>query len=1108
MPRTHFLTKAALAFVALFISACAPPVDVVDANRESLSAGAVPSGYALPTFKFATAAPEATNQRALLLALSHTVDSRLRLKAVRCSLNNLAIDCSAQVWSITSLNDGDYVLKIEAEDSVGQKGSSTATVRVDTVAPTISFLARPSAVTSESLATMEFLASDALSGVASTQCSLDGASFAACASPARLTTLSAGDHAFRIRATDRAGNVSAEQSVAWKVTPGAPAVQFTARPRAVSTAATATFSFSAAPSSPAIVSYECSIDGGSFSACSSPRALSGLGQGRHTFALRGKTVGGATSSNTELAWVVDSVGPAAPVITTALAALTNQPSGTLSFTAADASSSIKGYQCALDGAAFKDCASPLSVANLTDGNHSLVVKAFDVVDNVSATSTYQWTVDTVLDLRFTATPALQTLVSTASFAFASSEAPANLNAFRCQLDAGATADCTSPRNLTGLSAGTHAFRVTATDRAGNTKTISYAWTVGTSGPIDGAALYEARCASCHNALATSTKVNKTSAQIAAAIQAVADMKIAPLQALTANELTAIETALKSTGGEGGGGGTVTPPSADCATTTNRGLTKESVRRLTRLELQSSVLQILPELTYDLEPFFKAYPEDDVMEEVDRYNPLFTTAQTLQWAELVDGLADAVVKRGLQWKLGGACLQQGSMASACWQNFFTTFGKQVYRRPLTTAEVTKLTNLATARANANDAIYASMHMLFRSPAFLFHYEQGGTEEASRVKLTQYEIANRISFAIIGSPPDATLLAAADAGQLQSLTQVETQARRLVALPAAKPKLERFFTEWLLLNKIQTPQNELMVFFKDLGTSGGIEKAMKQETLDYLFHIILKEKGTFQDLMTKPIAFPRWQGLAYSKGSKPFSSLADVYGGDAYSNFTPERQEEAIPFPAPNNPGLLLRAGFLSTTRWDSEPIARGVFAQRRILCEPLPSPDFSIVNSRLEDVGRLNPLVYANHEIVTAQTSGPACIGCHGRINPMGFALESFDTMGKARMQQEVLDINQFYSAKHGIVATHALPGVQPGVVVGEKTVTIATPAQLVQQIADSTRAKTCLSTFVFRHFERRHETSGDSCAIAEATRALETNQPVLDVFIKTIANEDVFWRRK
>jgi hypothetical protein len=248
--------------------------------------------------------------------------------------------------------------------------------------------------------------------------------------------------------------------------------------------------------------------------------------------------------------------------------------------------------------------------------------------------------------------------------------------------------------------------------------------------------------------------------------------------------------------------------------------------------------------------------------------------------------------------------------------------------------------------------------------------------------------------------------------------------------------------------------------------------------------------------------------YQKGSAPFSTLAQIYGGDPFTNFTPENQSEANPYPAPNNPGLITRAGFLTSSRWETQPIARGVFIQRRILCENLPSPDFSIVNQRLSDIGELDPLKLANHEITSIRTAGTSCVGCHSKINPMGFALEQYDMIGQLRQEEQVLDITQFYSEKHGIIAKHSIPATVANVQIGEKTSSVSGAADLASQIASSTRAKMCLSSFILRHFDRRKENGGDSCALAEATKMLDQDPPVLGLFVKSLANDDIFWRRK
>lgn len=1060
-----------------------------------------------PILNLLAPVPVLTNNRALTVVFTLTLDPAAKMKSVTCQLDQQKpVSCENLQWNLTNLTDGDHALKIEAEDSLGQKATSlSAVVRVDATAPVLVPTQVPPAITGSLSAQIEFSVQDALSGLSSTECAFDSEVFKVCVSPLSLTNLSVGDHKLRIRAQDKAGNLSTVSEIKWKVDLSAPTLQITAKPNAVSNSLSAGFTFSASVQGASISGYECALDSGGFSACTSPKNYSGLTQGSHSFQVRAKTSTGVTSAALTSSWVIDAEPPTKPVITTSTLALSNAEQVVFSFLASDAASSVQKYQCQLDSAAFADCSSPKSYSAVSDGSHKFGVRAVDAAGNISAVAEFSWVTDRSIDLSFTAFPLAVSNDTATSFAFTVTESGSGVVSLKCQLDSGSNADCTSPKSYSGLSAGSHTFRVTATDRAGNSKTLTYSWAINAPEPvIDGVALYANNCSICHGAIASSTKIGRSASAITSAIATIDLMKRSNLTALTQAQLKAIETALNPNATSGG---TATTPIGQCTATAIRGSAKEAVRRLTREELQASLNSVLPDLTFDLKSQFSFYPDTDIVEDVERFDRIYNSTQALKWAELVDTIYDSIVTRKLQAKIGGTCLQQSSVTEACWRSFFTTFGKKVYRRPLLEDEISKMTSVASSQ-NASDGLYVAIHMLFRSPAFLFHFEKGVSEESARVRLSDYDVANRISFAIVGTPPDATLLGAADRGELKSLAQVESQVRRLLETTLARKKLEKFYSEWLQLSHVQVPNQAYMTFYNVIGGAGGIDDAMRLEIQDYLYYVVLKQKGTFTDLMTSPIAFPRFQGLFYQDNSKPFSAMAYIYGGDKYAGFSPEGATEASPFPAPNNPGLLTRAGFLASNRWETEPIARGVHIQRRILCEELPSPDFSVVNQRLDEVGDLDPLKYPHHQIIQAKTGGTSCIGCHAKINPVGFALESFDMLGKIRSEQRVLDITKFYSDINGIAARFPIPSSIAGVVIGDKTVSVSGPLQLAQTVASSTTAKRCLASFVVRHYDRRKENGGDSCAVNEAVQVLEENKPVLEVFVKTLANEDIFWRRK
>lgn len=280
-----------------------------------------------------------------------------------------------------------------------------------------------------------------------------------------------------------AGLVAAALGTLAYVAEGATKVQqpvITTGPSDPTNVRSATFAFTAPQTS---VTFQCRIDGGSWSTCSSPKSYSGLDGGKHTFGVRALDAQSRTSDPTSYAWTVDLTPPAAPAIlpSSKPANPTNATSATFAFTVPE---SGVGYQCQLDAAAvFAGCTNPQAVVGLAAGTHIFRVRAVDAAGNVSlGGDSYTWVVDLTPPpapvIAVASQPANPTTATSASFAFSDSEPGV---ALVCRLDAATYTTCSSPNGYSGLDAGTHTFSVMARDAAGNASpAASYTWTIVSS----------------------------------------------------------------------------------------------------------------------------------------------------------------------------------------------------------------------------------------------------------------------------------------------------------------------------------------------------------------------------------------------------------------------------------------------------------------------------------------------------------------------------------------------------------------------------------------------------------------------------------------------------
>jgi hypothetical protein len=236
-----------------------------------------------------------------------------------------------------------------------------------------------------------------------------------------------------------------------------------------------TASFAFTDSEPGVL-FECQLDGPPYLPCISGisgQTYSGLADGTHTFHVRAVNTDGP-SDDTTLTWTIDLQSPPAPSITAKPPNPSNESNPSFSFS--DSKDGVT-FRCRLDSEPFRPCASPKTYTDRPGGDHTFQVRAVDRAGNQSGVTEYTWTIDLQSPPAPTisASPANPTTATTATFAFADSEAGM---AFRCELDGGALSSCMSPVAYSGLTTIPHVFSVRAVDPAGNIgDPTNFAWSI-------------------------------------------------------------------------------------------------------------------------------------------------------------------------------------------------------------------------------------------------------------------------------------------------------------------------------------------------------------------------------------------------------------------------------------------------------------------------------------------------------------------------------------------------------------------------------------------------------------------------------------------------------
>jgi hypothetical protein len=241
-----------------------------------------------------------------------------------------------------------------------------------------------------------------------------------------------------------------------------------------------------------------------------------------------------------------------------------------------------------------------------------------------------------------------------------------------------------------------------------------------------------------------------------------------------------------------------------------------------------------------------------------------------------------------------------------------------------------------------------------------------------------LASRLSFFLWSSIPDDTLLDLAERGQLHAPGILEHEARRMLADPRAQSLVTNFAEQWLYLRNLDsfTPDGRLFPDFDD-----NLRQSFRGET-SLLFGSILREDRSVLDLLRTDRTWLN-ERLAQHYG------IPNVYG---------ERFREVKLDPAEERGGLLRQASILAVTSYATRtsPVLRGHWILKNLLGTPPPPPPPNVPVLEENTISATLPM----RERLAAHRDNAACAGCHKLMDPLGFALENYDAIGRWRTLEE------------------------------------------------------------------------------------------------------------
>ncbi len=387
----------------------------------------------------------------------------------------------------------------------------------------------------------------------------------------------------------------------------------------------------------------------------------------------------------------------------------------------------------------------------------------------------------------------------------------------------------------------------------------------------------------------------------------------------------------------------------------------------------------------------------------------------------------------------------SERQACAEAIVDTLAPLAFRRPITDAERGRIAGLiALADGDYAEAFAMVFEAIFANPSFLYLVEIGEPmpDAPGSFVLDPHEQAARLSYALCESPPDATLRAAVQDGAFETPAQIADHVRRMFALPCGQATVVRFFDQWLWLNRVVELDRDTTQFD---GFDEEVAAGMLAESEQYVRELVYAEDASLETLLSADYGWP-----------DPRSAW--IYGLDGVDAAT------RTTLPA-DRAGILTHPSVLAATATfdGTSPVRRGVFVLEQVLCQELPPPPPGVmISPPPPDPDATTRERWEQH------SSDPSCAGCHKQLDPIGFALEDFDAIGRHRTTENGLPID----AAGGVPVI----GLEDGSLVGG--------AELARAVAKSPEAVACFAKQWLRFTMGRLEVEQDAESLAVVEAAL------------------------
>lgn len=527
-----------------------------------------------------------------------------------------------------------------------------------------------------------------------------------------------------------------------------------------------------------------------------------------------------------------------------------------------------------------------------------------------------------------------------------------------------------------------------------------------------------------------------------------------------------------------------------------------IRRLSKIQYLNSVKNIVGEARWNafyplIDTAYQSIPNDHIEDSITTYMRFSKSSNDFSQDHLnnYEKVAEQAALYFTENTLNltqkrtffGSCFNNESTSTSCVNTFISSLGRKSFSRPLSSAETSSVQQVVGMESTVADSMKAIIYYFFMSPEFLLNVESIGNPSNQIADLSQYEVANKISLLLRNSRADDNLLNLAANGQLATAAQKEQAVNDIIAdyPDEVRDTYWEFVSEWLGKDQDEDfPYSDKLNAHVDgsfnLSTqSARVKTGMKTNLRNMFEYYTFTQPSTFSDLFTNSNSFTTDSLVSGIHGLQRWISSEDPI-----SHNTPRA-------------GFLTSSAILSSGSASNNPFKIGGLIYKHILCNEFtntnPPMDLSSENNSTQ-------VKTTRQHFESLTPNGTSCMTCHSQMNPIGFAFEDYDVLGRHRDGVESVFNN------NGSLRSSLQVNSNTTFSIGNYSTPVSGAVELIQEINQSEKAHACFVKQYYRFAQARKDDSKDSCTISRAYQTSRSGS-IVDI-MKTLISDRNFSKRR